>query len=211
MYVPDHFNETREEVLHEFIRANPLGLLVTVTDAGPEANHIPFYLTPNQGGHGSLLGDVSRSNPAWRTADNGSPSLVVFQGPSSYISPSWYPTKDESGKVVPTWNHVAVHAHGVLKIHDDTEWLKRQVDQMTLKMESSREAPWSVSDAPSEYIERMLRGIVGIEIVIERLVGKWKVSQNQADINAFGAAESLESTEDPAALEMAALIRASRS
>jgi transcriptional regulator len=222
MYTPNSFHENRPEVLHELIRAYPLGAIVTQTASGLDANHIPFYFDPqvnSQGesasefqgalsGKGSLLGHVARQNPIWQNLQEGTRVMVLFQGPSAYISPSWYPTKMEHGRVVPTWNYVVVHVHGILRVHDDPNWVWRQMNLLTRQMENSREAPWAVSDAPMEYLDRLMAGIVGMELIIDRIEGKWKVSQNQQPANRAGAIAGLEATGEPSCLEMARIMRA---
>lgn len=208
MYLPGHFNEPRPEAQHELIRAYPFGALVTHSPTGLDANHIPFHFVPDASANGSLYGHVARQNPLWQAVGSGVEALVIFQGPSGYVSPSWYPAKQEHGKVVPTWNYVVVHAHGTLKVHDDPLWVRHQIELLTRQMESSRAAPWAVADAPAEYLERMMQAIVGIELVIDRLEGKWKVSQNQPALNREGAAAGLEASGQPSAMEMARIIRA---
>src|SRR5690606_8363870 len=156
------------------IDAHPLGTWVTAAAGALEVNHIPFVLDPHRGEFGTLVGHVARANKVWTSA-SATESVVVFQGPESYITPSWYPTKHEHGKVVPTWNYVVVHAHGVPRVIQDPVWLRQHVGDLTHRHEAGREAPWHVSDAPSDFIEALLGGIVGLEIPIARLVGKWKV------------------------------------
>jgi transcriptional regulator len=208
MYVPDYFKESRPEALQALIRARPLGTLVTLSASGLEANHIPFVFASGGGPSGSLLGHVARQNPVWRGVGPDRKALSIFHGPSAYVSPSWYPAKKEHGRVVPTWNYVVVHAHGALKVHDDPVWIRRQIELLTNQMESAREAPWAVSDAPADYVEQLAQGIVGIELVIERLAGKWKASQNHPPANKAGVVAGLESSGEPSALEMAGVIRA---
>jgi transcriptional regulator len=207
MYLPKHFNESRPEVLHALIREYPLGLLVAQTASGIEVNHIPFIFAGDATSNGSLLGHVSRQNGLWQLSEPGEKALVVFQGPSAYISPSWYPTKKEHGRVVPTWNYAVVQAQGTLRIHDDPDWVARQVDRLTSQMESSMEFPWAASDMPPEFQERMINSIVGVELVIDTLVGKWKVSQNHPPANRAGAIEGLIATGRPAAIELAQMMR----
>lgn len=207
MYVPDHFAEPRPEVLHDLIRACPLGALVTCDSSGLDADHIPFYLDPSAGAHGSLLAHVARANPVWTIAKGGPSAMVIFQGPSSYVSPSWYPTKREDGKVVPTWNYVVVHAHGRLVAHDDPAWVREHLERLTARMEGHQASPWTLSDAPAAYIDGLVKSVVGVELVIERLTGKWKASQNQSAQNRAGAAAGLEATGDPHAAAMAKVIR----
>jgi transcriptional regulator len=153
---------------------------------------------------GRLVGHVARSNPVWRDAQV--PALAIFTGPEHYISPSWLPSKAEHGKVVPTWNYVAVHASGTLQIHDDRDWLRALVTRLTETHEHQFERPWSVSDAPPDYIDGLLKGIVGIEITIERLEGKWKMSQNRTDIDRQAAAERVSEMKTPSAAETGELM-----
>lgn len=209
MFVPPHFEETRSEVLAALIRAHPLGTLVTLGAEGLNANHIPFLLDPDPAPNGTQVGHVSRANPAWRNFDPQVQALVVFQGTDSYITPAWYPTKQRTGKVVPTWNYAVVHAYGFLRIVEDATRLRAIVEHLTAENESSRSQPWKASDAPPEFIEQMLRGIVGIEIEIRRLVGKWKVSQNRDRSDRGGVAEGLRELGDPNSEAMAALVRGS--
>ena len=196
MYLPTHFEETRPEVLHELLRTHPLGLLITHGDSGLQANAIPFVLDADPaGGPGILRGHVARANPLWHEARAGTQtaaeSLVVFQGPQAYISPSFYPSKAEHGKVVPTWNYVMVQARGRLRAIDDAAWVRAFVTRLTERFEAPRAAPWAVSDAPDDYIATMLRAIVGIEIELTALTGKWKVSQNRSAADRAGVARGL--------------------
>jgi transcriptional regulator len=163
MYVPAQFRETRLDVLHGLMRARPLASLITLGASGLEANHVPFFFSPGGDGNGCLLGHVSRQNPLWKDPGADARALTIFHGPSSYISPSFYPGKREHGKVVPTWNYVVVHAHGVLRVHDEPDWIRRQLELLTDHMEASSETPWSVTDAPADYLERLAQGIVGTE------------------------------------------------
>ncbi len=192
MYLPKHFEERRPEVLHELVRAHPLGMLVTLADAGLQANTIPFTLDADPaGGPGILRGHVARANPLWRETRDDVESLVVFQGEQAYISPGWYPSKAEHGKVVPTWNYVMVQARGTLRAIDDAAWLLPFVTRLTDRHEAAQPKPWAVSDAPSDYIDTMLRAIVGIEITLTALTGKWKVSQNRSAADRAGVAQGL--------------------
>lgn len=190
MYCPKHFEELRLEVLHQLMRAHPLATLVTLSPDGLDANHIPLVLIENEGDFGTLRGHVARANPIGKTPQAGE-VLAIFQGPQAYISPSWYPSKAETGKVVPTWNYAVVHAHGPLRVIEDAAWLRSQLEAMTHHMESQLRHPWQVGDAPADYIEKMMAAIVGIEIPITRLVGKWKVSQNQPEANRAGVVRGL--------------------
>jgi len=193
MYLPAHFEESRPELLHALLRRHPLGLLVTQDAAGTlGANSVPFILdTDPAGGPGILRAHVARANPVWREARGDVDALVVFQGPQAYISPAFYPSKAEHGKVVPTWNYVMVQARGRLRAIDDADWLRAFVTRLTERHEAPRTQPWAVSDAPAEYIATMLRAIVGIEIVLTELTGKWKVSQNRSAADRAGVARGL--------------------
>ena len=177
MYLPAHFQEDRVDVLHQLIGHHALGTLVTQGADGLTADHIPFIVDPRPGPFGTLRGHVARANPLWRK--DGSEVMVVFQGADAYISPSWYPSKQEHGKVVPTWNYAVVHAHGALRAIDDVEWLRDFLATLTERFESPMPMPWKVSDAPADFIETLMRSIVGIEIPMTRLQGKWKTSQNR--------------------------------
>jgi len=192
MYLPEHFEETRTEVLHSLIRSHPLGTLVTLDAGGSlQANPIPFLVESGPHAHGTLRGHVARANPLWRETRGDVDALVVFQGAQSYISPGWYPSKVEHGKVVPTWNYVVVQGRGRLRAIDDASWVRALVARLTDRSESTRSKPWSVDDAPAEYLETMLRMIVGIEIELSALVGKWKVSQNRSAADRQGVAAGL--------------------
>jgi transcriptional regulator len=179
MYVPSHFEETRLDTLHALIQAHPLGTLVTNGEAGLNADHIPFEIgAPTaEAPFGILRAHVARANPLWRQAGAG--VLVVFQGPSAYVSPSLYAEKPVSGKVVPTYNYAAVHASGVLRAVEDPAWILALLGRLTVHHEAARAAPWAVQDAPADFVATLLAAIVGIEIPIDRLQGKWKLSQNR--------------------------------
>ena len=194
MYLPSHFEEKRPEVLHELLRTHPLGLLVTQGGAGElQANTVPFLLDADPaGGPGILRAHVARANPLWREARGDVESLVVFQGPQAYISPSFYPSKAEHGKVVPTWNYVMVQARGRLRAIDDAAWVRAFVTRLTERFEAPRAVPWGVGDAPEEFIATLLQAIVGIEIELSSLTGKWKVGQNRSAADRAGVARGLE-------------------
>jgi len=192
MYLPQHFEETRPDVLHELIRAQPLGLLVTMNDAGLQANPVPFILDPDPaGGPGILRAHVARANPLWRETRGDVDALVVFQGPQAYVSPNWYPSKAEHGKAVPTWNYVMVQARGPLRAIDDAAWVRAFVTRLTTRHEAVQAKPWAVTDAPPDYIDTMTRAIVGIELTLTALTGKWKVSQNRSAADRVGVANGL--------------------
>jgi len=179
MYCPDPFAETHPEILRALIQRYPLATLVSVGVNGLEANHIPLYLVPGEGPQPVLQGHVARANPLWREVLSNSEVLAIFQGPQHYISPSWYATKAETGKVVPTWNYAVVHAHGPLHVRDDPAWVRQQMVALTAQQENGFTMPWQVDDAPRDFTERLIQQVVGIEIPISRWMGKWKVSQNQ--------------------------------
>ena len=183
MYLPPHFAETDETVLRALIAAHPLGLLISTSEAsGLTANPVPFLVSLREGVT-TLRCHLSRANAQWRHIRDGAGVLVVFQGTDSYVTPSWYASKAEHGKVVPTWNYAMVQARGAARVHDDAGWLGRQVNELTDRHEAGRPAPWQVNDAPDRFVAAQLKGIVGIEIAVSQLTGKWKVSQNrpQAD------------------------------
>ena len=207
MYQPPHFIETRQDVLHGLIRAHPLGLLISNGTDGPVANAIPFLLDAEAGPNGRLRAHLAKANPQWRLlADNpASPVLVVFQGADAYVTPSWYETKRETGKVVPTWNYAIVQVRGTVKVIDDQAWLAQQIAELTASQEGTREAPWAVTDAPAPFIQSQIKGIIGLEIEISEIHGKWKVSQNRPVADRVGVAEGLES--DHGSPDMAQLVR----
>jgi transcriptional regulator len=203
MYLPKHFEESRVEVMHELIKAHPLGALVTLGSDGLNANHLPIEVDPDPAPFGTLRGHVARANPVWRDRAADVEALVVFQGPATYVTPSWYQTKRETGKVVPTYNYAVVHAYGPLRTIEDAAWLRSLVERLTRRFEAPRAAPWQVTDAPAGYIDAQLRAIVGIEIPITRLLGKWKVSQNRSAADRAGVAEALRAADDPDAAALA--------
>ncbi len=207
MYLPRHYEVTELPALHELIEAHPLGTWVTLVDGELVANHIPFLLDPARGEFGTLYGHVARANPAWKALAPGVPSLVVFQGADAYVTPSWYAAKQEHGRVVPTWNYATVHATGTARAIDDADWLRAHVSLMTVTQERHEPEPWAVTDAPPEFIEKMLTAIVGIEIPIARLVGKWKVSQNRDAADREGVIAGLTRCGGDVAEEMAKLVR----
>lgn len=208
MYQPPHFREDRPDVLHALMRAYPLATLISVgPDSEPEANVIPMLLDATRGEKGVLKCHVARANPQWRLLAENGKALVVFQGPDAYVTPSWYKTKQETGKVVPTWNYAIVQVRGTVTIHEDASWLGAQIRQLTQAHEVHREKPWAVDDAPASFIDSQIKGIVGLEIAITAIDGKWKVSQNRSIEDRAGVAEGLGGEEHAAAPGMAGLVR----
>lgn len=208
MYQPRQFVVDDIAALHEAMRAYPLGSLITLQDGALVADEIPFLLDPTPSAehpNGVLKAHVARANPLWQKHDASKQVLVIFKGPQAYVSPSWYPTKAEHGKVVPTWNYIVVQASGHLVQKDgDPAWLRAQLDALTQSQEGQRPAPWQVSDAPADYIAQTMKAIVGIEIGIQSLTGKWKVSQNQPAANREGVVRGL--TTPPQGLTDAAAV-----
>lgn len=200
MYIPPQFDEQRPDVLHQAMHDHPLAMVVTLGAAGLDANHLPLEFDVVAGPHGTLRGHVSRANPMWRDASHEVDTLAVFQGPQAYISPSWYATKAEAGKVVPTWNYVVVHAYGRIRFIEDGDWLLAHLTRMTNRFEAGRPEPWRVTDAPADFIQGLLKGIVGFELEVTRLAGKWKMSQNRSEADRRGVVEGLAATEDGSAV-----------
>lgn len=203
MYRPPAFREDRLEVLHALIDSHRLGMLVTHCPGGLEANLVPFTLDRSRGQSGVLRAHLARANEQRLALAGGAEALVIFQGPESYITPSWYPSKAEHGKVVPTWNYVVVQAWGLPVVIDDPAWLRAQIGELTAAQEAARVHPWAVDDAPPAYIDAQLKGIFGLEIPIARLEGKWKASQNRPDADRAGVADGLGAA---GAADMAALV-----
>ncbi len=197
MYTPRHFEETRLDVMHALIAANPFGAMVRVGPNGMDADHLPFEIAaPSSAApQGTLRAHVARGNPVWREA--GAEVLVMFASPSSYVSPEFYEQKTRTGKVVPTWNYAVVHAHGRLRVLDDPVWLRSLVERLTDRHEAGRSHPWRVADAPDDYIDTMLKAIVGIEIPIGKIEGKWKISQNRSEADQSRVAAGLVAEEQP--------------
>lgn len=191
MYVPEHFSAPSTEAMLQLVRQHPLGTLFTAGESGLDANHIPFELAAEQGALGALHAHVARNNPVWTDVQNGDEVLVVFRGEEAYISPNWYPSKHEHHKQVPTWNYKVVHAHGRITIRDDDRYVRGLVAKLTRAHEASEPKPWKMTDAPKEYLASMMLAIVGIEIEITRLTGKFKLSQNEAPEDIQSAATVL--------------------
>ncbi|HET6182333.1 MAG TPA: FMN-binding negative transcriptional regulator [Acetobacteraceae bacterium] len=191
MYTPPAFAEKNQERLHALIEAAPFATLVTLTGAGLIASHVPLLLDRSAGEHGTLIGHLARPNPQASTTRSEVEALAIFLGPQFYVTPSWYPTKRETGKVVPTWNYVAIHVYGRLQFFDEPERLLAIVTRLTNRHEGAREKPWAVSDAPADFVAGMLRGIVGFEIAITRIEGKAKMSQNRPAADRVGVIAGL--------------------
>ena len=203
MYLPKHFAQADPTVLAAAMHEHPLATLVITTPDGPSADLIPLEYHPQPGPHGTLRGHVARANPLWHHA--GAAALAVFHGPQAYVSPNWYPSKREHGKVVPTWNYTMVQGRGALRVLDDAAWVRAFVERLTERHESTQPLPWAVTDAPDDYLRQMVGAIVGIEIELSSLRGKWKLSQNRSKADRDGVAEGL------AADPMAGLVRGSTS
>ena len=203
MYLPAHSEETRIEVLHALMREHPFATLVAHDGRELTANHLPLQLVADIAPSGVLQGHLARANPLWQRAVDAE-VLAIFHGPQAYVTPSWYPTKREHGKAVPTWNYAVVHARGRMRVIDDAAWLRRQVADLVERHEAGFAQPWTIAEAPSDYIDKMLTAIVGIELVITELTGKWKISQNQPVANRAGVVAGLR--EQGTADSMAALV-----
>ncbi len=210
MYQPPHFREDRLDVQHRLILTHPLGLLITAGAGGLQANHVPFLIDAAASERGTLRVHLARANPQIAELANVTECMVVFQGPQQYISPSLYPTKQETGKVVPTWNYITVHAWGRPQVMDDAAWLRKQIDDLTRQNEEPRATPWQVSDAPEPFVAAQVKGIVGVEIPIARIEGKWKVSQNRPAIDQAGVVAGLQSEGGDAAIMASAVLERSK-
>jgi transcriptional regulator len=196
MYIPADFIESRPEVLHAHINAHPFGMLVTNGKSGLDANHLPFELAADEGEMGVLRAHVSRANPVWEDVADGDEVLVVFRAGDAYISPNWYPSKHEQHRQVPTWNYVVVHAYGRITVLDDERYVRGVVGRLTRTHEASQPQPWKMGDAPKDYIDTMVKEIVGLKIDITRLVGKSKLGQNKEERDIRGAGEALRANEN---------------
>jgi transcriptional regulator len=209
MYLPADFQETRLPILQALISAHPLATLVAVTADGLVANHIPLLLDATAE-RTALRGHIARANPLWKQLADGAEVLAVFHGPEHYISPRWYPSKREHGQVVPTWNYAVVHARGALTWHHDEAWLRGLLEALTSRHESRFAEPWHVSDAPAEYLRKMLGAIVGFDVQLRELTGKWKASQNRSEADVQGVIAGLTALDDPPARAMRALVEECR-
>lgn len=208
MYIPNINAEDRLDVLHQLIQEHPLGTLVTLEASGLNANHLPFELVAPSAAapFGTLRAHVARANPIWKNLDTSTEAIIIFQGPHAYISASWYEEKKISGKEVPTFNYAVVHAFGKIQLHEDPAWLMAHLHQLTDMHEVTQENPWQVSDAPKDYIEKLLKGIIGIEIPLTKISGKWKVSQNRNTQDARNVAAGLRARDKQNDAAMAALV-----
>jgi transcriptional regulator len=208
MYVTPVFKEEDLPVLHDAIRQSGLATLVTLGADGMEASHVPMLLDPEPAPFGTLHGHIARSNPQWQRAAADGHALAIFLGPDAYITPSWYATKQETGKVVPTWNYVAIHVYGPVRFFDDANRLLAHVTKLTKRHEARRAAPWAVTDAPEDYIGGQLKRFMGFEIPIARIEGKWKMSQNRPAQDRVGVVEGLVREGGPAEAVVAKIVAA---
>lgn len=204
MYLPSAFRQDDLAELHAQMQASPFALLTSAGAAGVQASHLPLLLAPDEGEFGTLYGHFARANPHWRDLQGGAEALAVFSGPDAYISPGWYPAKAEHGKVVPTWNYIAVHARGPVELIEEPERLLQIVSRLSDQHESGRERPWAVSDAPREYLDSMLRAIVVFALPIRSLEGKWKLGQNRSAADQAGVRDGLAASPSPGDRELAA-------
>ena len=206
MYIPKANEEKRIPVIHELMRSHPLASLVCMTTSGLFASHIPMVLEMDGSEFGVLKGHISRANTQWRDLTPDVDALAIFAGPQHYISAFWYPGKHEHGKEVPTWNYAVVHAYGPLKVIQDADWLLKHLEGLTDIHEAASPVPWKVSDAPETYIRTMLNGIVGLELPIRRLEGKWKMSQNRNERDRRAVVEGLDTLDTPESRATKALV-----
>jgi transcriptional regulator len=210
VYIPKFNEETRLDVMHALIESQPFATLVTTGSSGLIASHIPMVLNRSEGPHGTLRCHLSRANKQWRDLTSSAEALAIFSGTHHYISPNWYPEKAEGGKVVPTWNYAVVHAYGPIRLVEDPTQLLAHLNALTTQHESTFPTPWQVSDAPADYIASQMKGIIGIEIPITRIEGKWKVSQNKSERTLRAVEQGLEDLNTPEALAMRDLVRGKR-
>lgn len=206
MYVPSHFAENRTALLHGLMDQHPLATLIAVTGDGLQANHVPLMFESGKGSLGTLKGHIARANTLWRDLKADAEVLAIFQGSSRYISPNWYPSKQDNGQVVPTWNYTVVHARGRISWIHDAVWLREFLESLTERHERGAPNPWRMSDAPAKYVDGMLKAIVGFEIAVDTLTGKWKVSQNRNEQDRAGVVSSLSGFADDASQQMARLV-----
>jgi len=207
MYQPAPHRKDDLLAQHALIRSQPLGLLVSAGPGGLEANSIPFLLDSSASKLGTLRAHMARANGQWRSLDGLTEALVIFQGPDRYISPSWYATKRETGKVVPTWNYLMVQVRGRPRAIEDPAWLRAQIEELTRTHEGRRPAPWAVDDAPADFVAMQIKAIVGVEMEIASIEGKWKASQNRPAADRQGVIAGLQAEGEPMALDMAEIVR----
>lgn len=206
MYTPDAFKEGRTEVLHELIRESPLATLIMPNLGEVVINHLPMVLRPGAANRGTLVGHVPKTNAVWELMNGERRAAAVFQGANAYITPSWYPSKHEHGRAVPTWNYAVVHVRGTPRAIDDAQWLLAHLEELTDTLESGQALPWKVSDAPQSFTDGMVGQLVGIEMPIDAIEGKWKVSQNRPHADQIGVIAGLKSRGDDESLAMAELV-----
>lgn len=204
------FRQDDPQALHRLIREAPLATLVSHGDAGLQATHMPLLLAPDEGPHGTLYGHFARANPHWRALADGAALLAIFQGPHAYVSPAWYPSKAEHGKAVPTWDYLAVHARGDAELFDDAERLRTLLGALSATHEQGRPKPWSMEEAPRDYLDTQLRAIVGLRLPIRQLDGAWKLSQNRSEADVAGVVAGLRAEDDPVARQLAERVAAPR-
>lgn len=192
MYLPPHFAAIDPEALHQLIQTHPLGALITHGEQGLDADHLPFEFDAGEGEHGVLRAHIARNNPLWQAVTDGQEVLVIFRAADGYVSPNWYPSKQEHHKQVPTWNYAVVHAHGRVRVRDDARFVRRLLASLTRVHEAAEPKPWKMADAPRDYLEAMVAAVVGIEVEITGLVGKFKLSQNKEGADRQGAIDALQ-------------------
>lgn len=206
MFQPPMFREERIDVMQSLMAAHPFATVVSTASGSLTADHVPLALHADQSEKGVLRGHLAAANPLCKSTGETIDVLAIFQGPQAYITPSWYPSKQEHGKVVPTWNYAVVHAHGTGRFIREADWLMAHLEELTLRNEAQRQAPWAVSDAPEDYTARLLRGVVGFEIDITSLSGNWKLSQNKGAADRQGVVSGLRGERTPANEAMSDLV-----
>jgi len=207
MYLPEFFREDRLDALHAFMDEHPFATLITLEGGRPAINHLPMLLRPADGTRGTLVGHVARANPVWQTLAATGDATAIFHGPAGYISPSWYPSKARHHKVVPTWNYAVVHAEGRVRVIEEVDWLHDLVRDLTDRHEAAGRTPWRVADAPDDFVATMVRQIVGLELEITRLTGKWKLSQNRPAEDVAGVIDGLGERGTSSDVALAGLMR----
>jgi len=207
VYIPKANEETRLPVLHDFLRAHPFATLVTMGNAGMIATHLPLVLEDDGSEFGLLKGHISRANTQWKDINTSIDALAIFAGDHHYITPNWYPSKHQDGKQVPTWNYVVTHCYGPLKFIEDPQWLLAHLETLTTIHEASSPIPWKIADAPPEFIKALLNGIIGLELPVRKIEGKWKLSQNRSQQDRQGVVEGLTQLDTPESLAMSDLVK----